>query len=236
MVQGSWVQVLAHHPNGSGGRTLRPWSAFVAVPAWPCFFPGGPAQASAWEAGQAQPPSHGCGGSCARRCPRRVDRLEQRLIDNLRFASSACSWMSEAFDSSFRESSIRASGGVVAVVRSDPVLDGLQRRGDLVLLLEEVERGWSGVVGLRCRCCSARAVPSGTRSASWRFWPSSRRPARIIAETVSIVRVDLHLDLALDESSSTCSISTFARCRYWPLAHVFAHTRPGDRALTVLRQ
>ncbi|MFW7414233.1 MULTISPECIES: hypothetical protein [Actinomycetes] len=45
---------------------------------------------------------------------------------------------------------VRPRVGIVAVVSGDPVLDGLQRRGDpVLLLLEQVERDGSGVVGLQ---------------------------------------------------------------------------------------
>ena len=44
---------------------------------------------------------------------------------------------------------VRTRVSVVAVVSGDPVLDGLQRRSDpVLLLLEQIERDGSGVVGL----------------------------------------------------------------------------------------
>ena len=79
-----------------------------------------------------------------------VDRLEQRLIDEppVRVVGVLVEvgGVGQQFQGVVE---VLSRSGVVAVVRGDPVLDGLQRRGDPVLLpLEEVERDRPGVVGL----------------------------------------------------------------------------------------
>lgn len=55
----------------------------------------------------------------------------------------------------------------MAVVRGDPVLDGLQRRSDpVLLLLEQVERDGSGVVSLEQLVLLALELGSSYRQAS----------------------------------------------------------------------
>ncbi|WP_260266567.1 hypothetical protein [Propionibacterium freudenreichii] len=79
-----------------------------------------------------------------------VDRLEQRLVAQAAVRVVGVLVEVRGVGQQLqRVIEVRPRISVVAVVRGDPVLDGLQRRGDPVLLaLEEVERDRSGVVGL----------------------------------------------------------------------------------------
>ncbi|MCD2115656.1 MULTISPECIES: hypothetical protein [Rhodococcus] len=79
-----------------------------------------------------------------------VDRLEQRLLAQAAVRVVGVLVEVRGVGQQLqRVIEVRPRISVVAVVRGDPVLDGLQRRGDPVLLaLEEVERDRSGVVGL----------------------------------------------------------------------------------------
>ncbi|WP_183834724.1 hypothetical protein [Cellulomonas hominis] len=79
-----------------------------------------------------------------------VDRLEQRLIDEptVRVVGVLVDvgGVGQQFQGVVE---VLSRSRVVAVVRADPVFDGLQRGGDPVLLaLEEVEWDGAGVVGL----------------------------------------------------------------------------------------
>ncbi|WP_241698550.1 hypothetical protein [Flaviflexus huanghaiensis] len=80
-----------------------------------------------------------------------VDRLEQCLVTQSAVRVVGMLVQIGCVGQQFqRVVEVRPCVGVVAVVRVDPVLDGLQRRGDpVLLLLEKVERDRSGIVGLQ---------------------------------------------------------------------------------------
>ncbi|WP_246043622.1 hypothetical protein [Rarobacter incanus] len=93
----------------------------------------------------------------------------------------------------------------MAVVRGDPVLDGLQRRGDpILLLLEQVERDRPGVVSLEQLlllaselCSPGREVGEFGGSFGHHFVEPGMDHRR---DRLDRFRVDLHLGVeALDE-------------------------------------
>ena len=119
-----WGELATKGPPFGRGSRL---ALFLAL--------GGPAQgASAWRPGGSARRT-GCGSRRARRCPVDVDRLEQGLIDEPTVRVVGVLVDVGGVGQLQGVVEVLSRGGVVAVVRGDPVLDGLQRRGDPVLLL-----------------------------------------------------------------------------------------------------
>ncbi|MGK0721081.1 hypothetical protein [Leucobacter sp. W1478] len=193
------------------------------------------------EAGQAQPVVRVAVADAHVVVLVEVDRIEQRLIDEptVRVVGVLVDvgGVGQQFQGVVE---VLSRCGVVAVVRGDPVFDGLQRGGDPILfLLEEVEWDGSGVVGLEQLLLLAFELGSPGREVGEFGGPFGHHlvepGVNHRRDCLNGFRVELHLGVeALDESFDLLDEHRLPGAVASAAVAAGAHEVRVDRALTAL--